>query len=70
MSTRNRIRMAAGSLYVVALVIGIFAGHFVWIAIIGAIVLSMVYTALRGGGLAGGAGRQRNRNRNRNRDRT
>jgi hypothetical protein len=71
MSTRNRIRMAAGTAYVVALIIGIFTGNFLWIAVGGAILLAMVTTALRGGGLMGlpEGGRQRNRNRGRDRGR-
>jgi len=69
MSMRNRIRMAASTVYVIALIIGIFVGGFVWIAIIGAVALGGVYTTLRGGVLSGAptGGRQRNRNRNRDR---
>lgn len=48
MSVRNRIRMAAGSIYGIAIVISLFAGGFVWVAIVGAMVLGLVYAQLGG----------------------
>ncbi|MES1248665.1 MAG: hypothetical protein ABUS54_13435 [Actinomycetota bacterium] len=68
MSTRTRTLAAAGSIWVVAMVVGLIAGGFVWIAIVGAVVMAALSTAFRGGPASGG--RQRNRNRNRNRDRS
>ena len=70
MSMRNRIRMGASTVYVIALIVGLFVGGFVWIAIIGAVALGGVYSALRGGVLAGSPAGGRQRNRNRNRDRS
>jgi hypothetical protein len=62
--TRRFLRYVLPPLYGVALLAGVLTHSFVIIAIIGALVLSIVYTGLRGG--AGpGTGRQRNRNRNR-----
>ena len=71
MSARNRVLWIAGTLYAVAILIGIWIGHHVsiWIAIAGAILLSLVYRGFAGGRGVEGGGRQRNRNRNRNRDR-
>ncbi len=65
MSTRNQIRAAASAVYVAALVIGLAAGGLAWIAIIGAVALAILYTALRGPVKASGRARNRNRNRNR-----
>jgi hypothetical protein len=64
---RNQIRIAAGTLYAVAVLASVFAGGLVWVAIIGAILLSMVYTYTRGSLTGATGGRQRNRNRNRDR---
>jgi hypothetical protein len=63
---RHLIRIGAAPLFAIAVVVSVFTGGVVWVAVIGGILLSMVYTYARGG-LAGG--RQRNRNRNRNRNR-
>jgi hypothetical protein len=68
--TRNRITWAAGTLYAAAVLASIWAGGLVWVAIIGAILLSVVYTSVRTGRAGAGVGRQRNRNRNRNRERS
>ncbi len=67
MSTRNRIRAAASTTYIVALIVGIFTGNFVWIAIGGAILLALVYNSLRSGGVGALGGRMHNRNRTRHR---
>jgi hypothetical protein len=53
--------------YGLALVISIFAGGFVWVAIIGAVVCSILYSAVARASRQSGEGRQRNRNRNRDR---
>lgn len=63
MNTQMRIRAGAGALYALAILVSLLTGGLVWVAIIGAILLSLLYTSLRGG--PGGAGRLRNRNRNR-----
>jgi hypothetical protein len=55
------------ALYGVALVIGIFAHAFVPIAVIGALVTSVLYGAVARASAGPGRGRNRNRNRNRNR---
>ncbi|MBV8597752.1 MAG: hypothetical protein JO017_02915 [Actinobacteria bacterium] len=47
--------------------IGVFAHKVVWIAVVGGILLSVVYVLARGGPGGIADGRQRNRNRNRNR---
>ena len=65
--TRRMARYVLPSLYGIALIVGIIAKAFVIVAIVGAVVLAILYTAIaRGGGGAGG-GRDRQRNRNRNR---
>jgi hypothetical protein len=51
----------------VALIIGIFAHAFVIVAVVGAVVLSILYTAVARGGGGPGTGRDRQRNRNRGR---
>jgi hypothetical protein len=48
MSLRNRIRAAGGTLYVIAIVISLFAGGFVWVAIVGALLLGLLYSQLGG----------------------
>jgi hypothetical protein len=65
MSTRNRTLAAVGSIWVILMVVGLIVGGFVWIAIVGAVVMAALSTAFRGG--TASVGRQRNRNRNRNR---
>lgn len=42
MTRTNQIRMAAGTLYAIAIVISIFAGGLVWVAIIGALLVGFV----------------------------
>ncbi len=68
MSTRNRLRMGVGTLYALAIVVSLFAGGLVWVAIIGAVLSGLAYSRL-GGWSGGGRNRNRNRNRDRNRDR-
>lgn len=58
-----RIRAGAGAVYALAILVSLVTGGIVWVAIVGAILLSLLYTSLRGGGA--GPGRNRNRNRNR-----
>ncbi len=48
MTLRNRIRAAAGTVYVIAIVISLFAGGFVWVAVVGALILGLVYSQLGG----------------------
>ncbi len=55
------------ALYGLALVISIFTGGFVWVAVIGAVVTSILYSAVARASRQPGQGRQRNRNRNRDR---
>lgn len=50
MNSIHRIRAAAGTVYALAILISIFAGGLVWVAIIGAVLLSLFYTLTRGGG--------------------
>jgi hypothetical protein len=65
--TRRMARYVLPSLYGIALIVGIIAGGFVWVAVVGAVVLSILYTAIARGGGGGGRDRQRNRNRDRSR---
>jgi hypothetical protein len=65
---RRSARVALPPLYGVALLVGLFSHHFVIVAVIGALVFSILWTALSRGG--GGPGRDRQRNRNRNRDKS
>ena len=51
-------------LYGIAVLASVFAGGLVYVAIIGALLLSLFYTAIIRGG-RGAGGRNRNRNRNR-----
>jgi hypothetical protein len=60
-------RYVIPSLYGVALLVGIFVGQFVIIAIIGALVTSILYSGIARANSGSGRGRQRNRNRKRNR---
>jgi hypothetical protein len=62
---RRFARYVLPPLYGVALLAGVLTHHFVIVAIIGALVFSILYTGISRGG--GGPGRNRNRNRNRNR---
>lgn len=48
MTRRNRIRVGAGTLYALAIVISIFAGGLVWVAVIGALVVGFVNMQLGG----------------------
>ena len=66
MSTTARNRSAIAGLYGLAIVISLFVGGFIWVAIIGAIVAGFAYRFV-GGTPAPGAGRNRQRNRQRNR---
>jgi hypothetical protein len=65
--TRRTARYVLPPLYGVALIIGIFAHAFVIVAVVGAVVLSILYTAVARGGGGPGTGRDRQRNRNRGR---
>jgi hypothetical protein len=56
------------ALYAVALVIGIIAHAFVVVAVVGAVVFGILWTAIARASNAPGSGRDRQRNRNRNRD--
>ena len=67
--TRRFARYVLPPLYGVALIVGIIAHGFVIVAVVGALVLSILYTAIARGGGGGGTGRDRQRNRNRNRNR-
>ena len=64
---RRAARYAIPLLYALALVVGIFAHAFVIVAIVGAVVTSILYTAVARGGAGTGTGRDRQRNRNRGR---
>jgi hypothetical protein len=55
------------ALYGIALVVGIIAGAFVIVAVVGAVVLSILYGGIARASNAPGRGRDRQRNRNRNR---
>jgi hypothetical protein len=65
--TRRFARYVLPPLYGVALIVGIFVHQFVIIAVVGAVVLGILYAGIARGG--GGPGRDRGRNRNRNRNR-
>jgi hypothetical protein len=70
MSPENRrfARYVLPPFYGVALLIGVLVHQFVIIAIAGAIVFGVLWTAVARGG--GGPGRDRGRQRNRNRNRS
>jgi hypothetical protein len=55
------------ALYGIALVVGIIAGAFVIVAVVGAVVLSILYGGIARASAGNGRGRDRQRNRNRNR---
>jgi hypothetical protein len=48
MNNRNRIRMAVGTVYAIAILISIFAGGLVWVAVIGALLVGLVNMQLGG----------------------
>jgi len=58
-------RYVIPALYGVALVVGIIIGHFVIVAIVGAVVVSILYSGIARANAGPGRDRQRNRNRNR-----
>jgi hypothetical protein len=63
---RRRLRFAIPPLFGLACVVGIIVHEFVIVAIVAAVVSSVLYTLVAKGGPGPGQGRQRNRNRNRN----
>ena len=65
--TRRRVRLAIPPLFGLACVVGIIVHAFVPVAIIAAVVSSLIYTLVARGGPGPGEGRHRNRNRNRDR---
>lgn len=48
MSRRTRIRMGIGTLYVIAILVSLATGGFVWVAIIGALLVGLVNMQLGG----------------------
>jgi hypothetical protein len=62
----TRARSAIAGLYGLAVVISIFTGGFIWVAIVGAILAGFAYR-FAAGAPAPGTGRNRQRNRQRNR---
>lgn len=64
--TRRGLLYVLPLLYAVAIVVGIIAKAFVIVAVVGAVVLSILYTGIARASNAG-SGRNRQRNRNRNR---
>jgi hypothetical protein len=63
-TTTNALRSGIASLYGIAILISIFAGGFIWVLNVGAVVAALAYRFTAGGAPAG-AGRNRQRNRNR-----
>ena len=59
------VRYVLPPLYGVACLVGILAHAFVIVAVVGAVVLSIVYTGVARANAGPGRDRQRNRNRNR-----